>query len=336
MRGRERDMEQLELFSSAEALKRNIERTLVGGEFYRCRAYCGELALVEPDHELLRLALDITGFWTLQYGHDGQYREEGHVTAYRRWRSFEEYVMSKSYRLNPIIPRMKEEVFLTWIGLETVTPELRSVFDQEGISVLSLLVEIEDWPLAQREIGDLLRAKSCRRNDSFFLTCSKVYYRSGYLSQSRASLLRAFWARPDRIGLTDVEDTEILDALSDIDTFGEHDDDAVELIPYAGLMKGIFAMPRDGGGFQERLRKRIGLCETEHHGVADTRLALRLFSLYAWWAESARRIGSDYIEARRRMKLVNEDLFCHYRDQLIGRRAPAGRPSRERHCFPVG
>ena len=86
----------------------------------------------------------------------------------------------------------------------------------------------------------------------------------------------------------------------------------MELIPYAGLMDGMFRLPLDDpmvclGNLRE---------DTGRYAACDGVLfRYRLFSLYTWDAEISKHIGEDYVATRSKMNAIDKELFSHYMER---------------------
>lgn len=75
----------------------------------------------------------------------------------------------------------------------------------------------------------------------------------------------------------------------------------------------------DPRGDALKLRKQAERWEKATHGLTEREMHCRLFSLYAWEAEAAAAIGGGYVEARRKMKSLDKDLFAHYMESRRNR-----------------
>jgi hypothetical protein len=128
-------------------------------------------------------------------------------------------------------------------------------------------------------------------------------------------LLKVFWDQPDLITLDEVVDSELINGLSDLNPDYQISEDSLELIPYVILMTGLFTIKQDDcRDYLMKLRKNTeGL---ERMRDISTKICYRLFSLYAWDAEFARLMGLDFIEARKRMKSLDSQLFQHYMEKI--------------------
>ena len=261
---------------------------------------------------------DICGYWNAGYADDEMLKREDPLEIYRKWREFEHYMDGRQYPIS-ILRLMKENIFLVRMGLGNPTPLLRDSLDRLGITVLDMLMEIRKWHLAVREIRTIRGRNAGCQDGRFFLKCSRVYYQAGNIDASRRFLLQAFWDQPDAIAFTDVVDAHLLGELSDLYPDYQTRGDLVETIPYIGLMTGTFSIPlEDHGAYLAELQKRSERWEQNEGAQADTRIRYRLFSLYAWQADLAKVMGSVFIEARRRMKLLDPELFQHYMNRKQG------------------
>lgn len=304
-------MEQLYLFAPEEMIRNNAIRTLLSGEFHQSRKYWTELKHLDPGNTFQDTALDICRYWNALYNDDQAFKQENPLELYRKWREFEQHIEQKEPKVKTITRQMKENLFLSNMGLENPTPMLRESFNRSGVTVLDLLMEIEQWRLAVQEIKALRKSDSCHENGPFFLKCSKVYYRAGNIDVSRRFLLHAFWDQPDAIELTDIVDADLLNGLSGLYPDYETGKGLVELIPFVGLITGLMTIPlEDRQDYLSKLRKDAETCEES--GDTSPRIRYRLFSLYAWQAELAKLIASDFVGARNKMKLLDYELFQHY------------------------
>jgi hypothetical protein len=304
-------MEQLYLFAPEEIIRNNAMKALIKGEFYRSWKYWRELKQIDVGNDFVAIALDICRYWMEGYKDDEEFRQEKNLEVYKKWRAFEQYLNIKAYRKNTIIGVIKENIFLFNIGLENPTPLLRQSFEEYGITILDLLMEIEKWHLAVQEIRNIRKIDANYKGDKFFLKCSKVYYMAGNINTSRRFLLYAFWDQPDLIVLADMVDVELLNGLSDLHPDYRISEDSVELIPYVILMTGAFAIPLvDYHDYLPKLRKNAEIFE--RNGDASTRTRYRLFAIHAWDAELSKLMGLDFIDARNKMKSLDNRLFQHY------------------------
>lgn len=238
------------------------------------------------------------------------------LEVFKVWREFETQLHCKEYRGNAIIGQIKENIFLRKMGLGHGSPALRESLERHGIEALDLLMEIEKWALAAKEIRMVRMMNPSRGGGAFFLKCSKVYYRAGNIPASRRFLLQTFWDAPDLIELRDIVDSELLNELEDLYADYETRQGSVELIPYVGLMEGSFTLPlEDRLQYLANLRKNAARCETGNDETAGKQIRYRLFSLYAWQSELAQLIGAGFVDARNKMKTLDSELFMHYMDR---------------------
>ena len=208
-------MEQLCLFAPQEVIRNTAEKTLMRGEFHQSERNWCELKQLDPDNDFLNTSLDICQYWNARYADDEAFKRENPLEIYRKWREFEHYMDGRQYP-ESILRLIKENIFLLNIGLENPTPRLRNSFSQLGITVLDMLMEIEKWHLAVQEIQTIRGNDSSYKNGTFFLKCSKVYYKAGNIDVSRRFLLRAFWDQPGVIEFTDIVDRDLLGGLYDL------------------------------------------------------------------------------------------------------------------------
>ncbi len=309
-------MEQLYLFAPPEIIKNKAMKTLTSTEFVQSEKYWRELEYLDPGNAFVGVALEICRFWNDRYPDDDIFNQADPLEIYRGWREFETYRDRKEYRGSPIIGQIKESVFLRRIGLENRRPALRESFEQHGIEVLDLLMEVEKWALAAEEIRTVRMRNPSHGGGAFLLKCSKVYYRTGNIPVSRRFLLQAFWDGPDLIELHDIVDPELLNELEDLYPDYDAREDSVELIPYVGLMDGSFTLPlEDRLQYLSNLRENAERYKTGNNRTADTKIRYRLFSLYAWESELSQLIGVGYVEARNKMRTLDSELFMHYMDR---------------------
>jgi len=304
-------MEQLYLFAPEEMIKNNAMKALITGKFHCSRKYWEELKNLDPGNDFADVALDISNYWIAEYGDDEKFRQGKPLEIFKKWRAFEQYLNTKEYRKNAIIGIIKENIFISNIGLANPTPLLRQSFKEYGIKILDLLIEIGKWQLAVQEIRNIREIDANYKSDTFFLKCSKVYYMAGNINTSRRFLLYAFWDQPDLIVLADIVDPELLNGLSDLYPDYRINEDSVELIPYVILMTGEFTFPMvDYQDYLPKLRKSAEIFDRRRD--ANARIRYRLFSIYAWDAELSKLIGLNFIGARNEMKSLDNQLFQNY------------------------
>jgi hypothetical protein len=309
-------MEQLYLFAPPEIIKNKAMKALTGAEFVQSEKYWRELEPLDPCNAFIDTALDICRFWNNTYPDDDMLNQADPLEVYRVWREFETHLRSKDYRGSAIIGQIKENIFLGKIGLEQRIPALRESFQRHGIEVLDLLVEIEKWALAVDEIRMVRLRNPSQGGGAFFLKCSEVYFKAGNIPASRRFLLQAFWDEPDLIELRDIVDPELLDGLEDLYPDYDTRQDSVELIPYVGLMGGSFTLPlEDRPQYLSNLRKNAERYEAVNDWTTGTKIRYRLFSLYAWESELSQLIGTGYVDARNRMRMLDSELFMHYMER---------------------
>ncbi len=304
-------MEQLYLFAPEEMVRNNAMKALIKGEFHRSGKHWMELKNLNSGNDFVNVALDICHYWMEGYGDDEEFRQESPLEVYKKWRFFEQYLNAKAYRNNPVIGAIKENIFLSIIGLANPTPLLHQSFEKYGITILDLLMEIEKWQLAVREISSIGNIDVGYEKGTFFLKCSKAYYKAGKINKSRHFLLYAFWDQPDLIALDDIADPELLNGLSDLYPDYRISEDSVVLIPFVILMTGAFGIRlADCRNYLAKLRRSAEIFEKNRNSC--TKIRCRLFSLYAWDAELSKLISLDFIGARNEMKSLDNQLFQHY------------------------
>jgi hypothetical protein len=304
-------MEQLYLFAPEEIIRNNAMKALINGEFHRSGKHWMELKNLNSGNDFVNVALDICHYWMEECGDDEEFRQESPLEVYKKWRFFEQYLNAKAYRNNPVIGAIKENIFLSIMGLANPTPLLHQSFEKYGITVLDLLMEIEKWQLAVREISNIGNIDVGYEKEISFLKCSKVYYKAGKINSSRRFLLHAFWNQPDLIALDDIADPELLNGLPDLYPDYRISEDSVELIPFVILMTGAFSIRlADCQNYLTKLRRSAEIFEKNRN--SGTKIRHRLFSLYAWDAELSKLINLDFIGARNEMKSLDNQLFQHY------------------------
>ena len=309
-------MEQLDLFAPSETIKNKATNALAEAKFIQSEKYWRELEFLNPGNGFIGTALDMCRFWNDLYPDDDMLNRADSLEIYKRWREFEAYLDCREYRGRAIIGQIKKSIFLRRMGLEDTSQAVRASFERHGIEVLDLLMEIEEWALAEEEIRAVRMRSPLRGGGAFLLKCFKVYYRRGKTPASRRSLLRAFWEAPDLIKLHDIVDPELRKELGDLYPDSDAREDSVELIPYVGLMTGSFTLPLDDRPeYLSNLRKNAERHERNYGVTGGTRIRYRLFSLYAWESEVAQLIGASYVGPRNRMKTLDSDLFVHYMDR---------------------
>ncbi len=145
-------MEQLYLFAPPEIIKNKAIQTLAGAEFLQSEKHWRELERLDPGNAFVGAALDICRFWNDLYPDDDMLNRADPLEVFKVWREFETQLHCKEYRGNAIIGQIKENIFLRKMGLEHGSPALRESLERHGIEALDLLMEIEKWALAAKEI----------------------------------------------------------------------------------------------------------------------------------------------------------------------------------------
>lgn len=300
------------LFDQASTTRNRALKCLENLDFVQSENYWLKLEELNPNDDLIGPGLKTCRFWNKPY-QGGLFPDP--VEIYGRWRHFETNFDPVKYWGNALTFKMKRKMFLNKMGLERINAKLRISLNRSNIQVLDLLMEIEEWSLAAREIEALRRENN--ESGAFFLKCSKVYYNIGKKDLSRNFLLQAFWETPELITSQDILDPELTqlleDFLEDLPGINGGPDSVLELIPYVGLIKNSFHIPQQKyKEYLDNLRNSQRRYEVQYTHCASTRLGYRLFSLYAWESRIAFLSGYDYVLPRTKMKAINSELFEHY------------------------
>lgn len=318
-------IDQFPLFSQVPMIKNQAIKALINLDFIQSERYWLELKRLDPDDDHVIQGLKTCRFWKDAYLHHRETCPSA-LETYQKWTEFEAHLDPNRYWGKAETHTMKRTMFLDTIGLGNITPALRASLAKGCLDVLDLFEEIQEWELAEKEIRAIRTINPAYGDGSYFLKCSKVYYKIGDSHTSRSYLLQTFWDAPDLIALRDIIDSELCESLESF-PIDSSLDESVELIPYAGLMDRLFSLPsKDQLEYLRTLQMNAEWQETDYRINSSARVRYRLFSLYAWISELAQRIGENHINSRRKMQEKDRELFADYMHKKERIRKVPGRP----------